>query len=77
MADTFQDFNIDFFKFKELRVYGSTEYLADNQKKYRQVFNRSETSYIYAEITLFNKLFDENISKMKIKFTACVSQIFR
>ena len=59
MAETFQDSNIEFFKFKELRVYGSTEYLADNQKKYRQVFNRAETSYIYAEITLFNKLFDE------------------
>ena len=59
MAEIYQDSNVDFFKFKELRVYGSTEYLADNQKKYRQVFDRSETSYIYAEITLFNKLFDE------------------
>jgi SpoVK/Ycf46/Vps4 family AAA+-type ATPase len=46
------------FKFRELKVYASTEWLADNKKKYRQVFDRYETSYIYAELSLYNKFFD-------------------
>lgn len=47
------------YKFKELKVYASTEWLADNKKKYRQVFDRYEVSYIYAELSFHNKLFDE------------------
>ena len=46
------------YKFKELKVYSSTEYLDENKKKYRQVFDSSQTSYIYAELSFFNKLFD-------------------
>ncbi|MBC7774736.1 MAG: AAA family ATPase [Phycisphaerae bacterium] len=46
------------WKFKELKIYSSTEWLADNKKKYRQVFDRLETSYIYAELSFFNKQFD-------------------
>lgn len=45
-------------KFRELRIYSSTEWLADNKKKYRQVFERWETSYVYAELSFYNKLFD-------------------
>jgi SpoVK/Ycf46/Vps4 family AAA+-type ATPase len=46
------------FKFRELKIYGSTEWLADNKKKYRQVFDRYETSYVYAELSIYNKYFD-------------------
>jgi SpoVK/Ycf46/Vps4 family AAA+-type ATPase len=46
------------WKFRELKVYASTEWLADNKKKYRQVFDRYETTYVYAELSFFNKLFD-------------------
>lgn len=46
------------FKFRELKVYASTEWLADNKKKYRQVFDRYETTYIYAELSFYNKMFD-------------------
>jgi len=46
------------FKFRELKVYASTEWLADNKKKYRQVFDRFEITYVYAELSFFNKLFD-------------------
>ncbi len=46
------------FKFRELKIYGSTEWLADNKKKYRQVFDRYETSYVYAELSFYNKYFD-------------------
>ena len=47
------------FKFRELKVYASTEWLADNKKKYRQVFDRYETSYVYAELSFYNKRFDD------------------
>ncbi len=46
------------FKFKELKVYASTEWLADNKKKYRQVYDRLEASYVYAELSFYNKYFD-------------------
>jgi SpoVK/Ycf46/Vps4 family AAA+-type ATPase len=46
------------FKFRELKAYSSTEWLADNKKKYRQVFDRYEVSYIYAELSFHNKNFD-------------------
>ena len=58
MTEILRENNTEYYKFKELKVYSSTEYLAGNQKKYRQVFNRNETAYVYAEISLFNKLFD-------------------
>lgn len=47
------------YKFKELKCYASTEWLIDNQKKYRQVFDRFEVSYIYAELSFINKMYDE------------------
>jgi SpoVK/Ycf46/Vps4 family AAA+-type ATPase len=46
------------WKFKEIKIYSSTEWLADNKKKYRQVFDRLETTYIYAELAFYNKYFD-------------------
>ena len=46
------------YKFRELKVYSSTEWLADNKKKYRQVFDRYEITYVYAELSFYNKLFD-------------------
>ncbi|HNL40147.1 MAG TPA: AAA family ATPase, partial [Saprospiraceae bacterium] len=46
------------WKFRELKVYASTEWLADNKKKYRQVFDRHETTYVYAELSFYNKSFD-------------------
>ena len=47
------------YKFKELKVYASTEWLADNKKKYRQVYDRLEASYVYAELSFYNKWFDQ------------------
>ena len=46
------------YKFKELKVYASTEWLAENKKRYRQVYDRPDTSFIYAELSLYNRLFD-------------------
>jgi SpoVK/Ycf46/Vps4 family AAA+-type ATPase len=47
------------YKFKDLKVYSSTEWLADGKKKYRTVFENIETTYLYCELSFYNKLFDE------------------
>ena len=59
MAESYKYPDFKKYKFRELKVYASTEWLADNKKKYRQVFDRYETTYIYAELSFYNKLFDE------------------
>jgi SpoVK/Ycf46/Vps4 family AAA+-type ATPase len=59
MSDAYNQSDEKNFKFRELKVYSSTEWLADNKKKYRQVFDRYETTYIYAEFSMYNKLFDK------------------
>ncbi len=46
------------WKFRDLKIYSSTEWLADNKKKYRQVFDRYETNHVYAELSFYNKRFD-------------------
>jgi len=59
MAESYQSPASKKYKFRELKVYASTEWLADNKKKYRQVFDRYETTYVYAELSFYNKRFDE------------------
>ncbi len=58
MAESYKFPSTKNYKFRELKVYASTEWLADNKKKYRQVFDRYETTYVYAELSFYNKLFD-------------------
>lgn len=55
------------YKFRELKCYSSTEWLYDNQKKYRQVFDRYEVGYIYAELSFINKLYDEGDWQARIE----------
>jgi hypothetical protein len=47
------------YKFYTIKVFGSTENLYRNVKKYRRMFDASECRYIYSEVALYNKLFDE------------------
>lgn len=47
------------FKLKGLKVFGSKENLFFNEKKYRKVFDETESRYIYCEFAFYNKLFDE------------------
>jgi len=54
------------YKFKSLNIYASTEWLANNAKKYRQVFNENETSYVYAELSFINKQFDQKNWEIKV-----------
>ncbi len=58
MAESYKFPESKNYKFRELKVYASTEWLADNKKKYRQVFDRYNTTYVYAELSFYNKLFD-------------------
>lgn len=55
------------YKFKELKVYASTEWLADGKKKYQRVFEASQVGYLYTEFTFYNKLFDERSWKTKVE----------
>lgn len=40
--------------FRNMKVYSSIEWLADNKKKYRSVFDKNESTYIYTEFSFFN-----------------------
>lgn len=57
------------FKFKSLKVYASTEWLADNKKKYRQVFYKKDVSFLYIELALINKKFDIENWDIALKLT--------
>lgn len=57
-------------KFKALKTYASTEWLAESKKKYRQVFDKNELTYVYAEFSFFNKLFDEEDWHAEIQLKA-------
>ncbi len=46
------------YKIKDLKVYSSTEYISENRKRYRMVFDKLELSYVYAELSFYNKSFD-------------------
>jgi SpoVK/Ycf46/Vps4 family AAA+-type ATPase len=55
------------YKFKSLKVFGSVENLYENEKKYRKVFDEQECKYIYGDLTIFNKLFDEKDWDLDVK----------
>jgi SpoVK/Ycf46/Vps4 family AAA+-type ATPase len=61
-----KDKNFVNYKFNDLKVYGSTEWLADGKKKYQTVFEASDLAYLYAELSFYNKLFDEKPWKVKV-----------
>ncbi len=55
------------YGFKDLSIYSSTEWLADNKKKYRQVFEESQVRYIYVDLILINKLFDRESWEIELE----------
>jgi SpoVK/Ycf46/Vps4 family AAA+-type ATPase len=67
MANTEEKAEVSYFKYHELKLYSSTEWLADNRKKYRQVFDRHNTSYIYAELSFHNKMFDRDSWEVQVE----------
>ncbi|MCK5029479.1 MAG: AAA family ATPase [Bacteroidales bacterium] len=58
------------YKYKSLRVFSSSEWMVDSTKKYRRVFDKSEISYLRAELSFYNKKFDEEDWKAKVRFKA-------
>jgi SpoVK/Ycf46/Vps4 family AAA+-type ATPase len=54
------------YKFKDMKVYSSDEWMANATKKYRTVFDRAETTYLRTEFSFYNKLFDEQDWTAKI-----------
>jgi SpoVK/Ycf46/Vps4 family AAA+-type ATPase len=56
------------FKFKDLKVHGTNEWLQNSQKKYRQVFDAQTVKYIYCELLLHNLLFDKEDWSVNINF---------
>ena len=63
------------FKFKNLFVYSSDEWMANSTKRYRTVFDKAETTYLRFELALFNKLFDEGdwTAKVSVRCEEIVS----
>ncbi|MCU0352794.1 MAG: AAA family ATPase [Cytophagales bacterium] len=62
------------YKFRSLKTYGSTESFDGDTKKYRTVFENQETTYLYVELSLYNKLFDEADWKASLQFKCfCIS----
>ncbi len=47
------------YAFQDIKTYADTEWLANNRKRYRQVFDEGEVSYIYVELSLVNKAFEQ------------------
>lgn len=58
------------YKFKDIKVYSSDEWMANSTKKYRTVFDRMETTYMRTEFSFYNKLFDEQDWNAKITLKA-------
>jgi SpoVK/Ycf46/Vps4 family AAA+-type ATPase len=58
------------YKFRDLKTYASTETFEGDSKKYRRVFENKETTYIYCELSFYNKLFDEEEWSTRIALKA-------
>ena len=56
------------YKVKDIKVFGSKENLYHDQKKYRKVYDQSESRYLYCELSFYNKLFDEKEWEADLKF---------
>jgi len=50
----------EYFKFKELRVYGSLESLFQGARRYRFVFDETDASYVNIELSFYNLLYAED-----------------
>ena len=60
MSDTNQTGQVTAkYKFNDMKIYSSDEWMAGSTKKYRRVFDRFETTYMRVEFSFYNKLFDE------------------
>lgn len=61
------------FLFRNIKLYGSTEWLANNQKKYQTVYDVSSVQYIYCELSLFNLQFSREDWELDLQLL-CVNE---
>ncbi len=61
------------YLFRNIKIYGSTEWLAENKKKYRSVFDESESSYVYCEFSFFNLNFKKKDWNLNLHLK-CIDQ---
>jgi SpoVK/Ycf46/Vps4 family AAA+-type ATPase len=61
------------FLFRNIKLYGSTEWLANNQKKYRTVYDVSDVQYIYCELSLFNLQFSREDWELDLQLK-CINE---
>ncbi|MBK9285880.1 MAG: AAA family ATPase [Sphingobacteriaceae bacterium] len=54
------------YKFKGLLTFCNNEWMANNLKRYRVSFDKAEIDYIRVELSIYNKLFDEEDWKAKV-----------
>ena len=62
--------NQNSYKFRDLKVFGPADPLAEGKRKYQTVLEEIDTTYIYAELSLFNKKFDEEEWTVKVNLKA-------
>lgn len=68
-ADAVEGEGDENYKFKDLRFSRTTEQLIANETKYRKVFDISELTGIYVELSVYNKKFDESYWEAEIEVT--------
>ncbi|MCB0735095.1 MAG: AAA family ATPase [Bacteroidetes bacterium] len=61
------------YQFNDIRTYGSTEWLADNKKKYRSVYDKSECGYVYCEFSFINLQYKRKDWPLKLRLK-CVDE---
>lgn len=63
------------YKFKGLKTYSSTEWLAHGSKKYRKVFLSNDVDYLYFEFSIYNLLYGKEDWNAKFDITCYKKEI--
>ncbi|MCS6917275.1 MAG: AAA family ATPase [Chitinophagales bacterium] len=58
------------YKFRDLKIFGAPEPLADSKRKYQTVLEEQTTTFVYAELSLYNKKFDEENWTIRVHLKA-------
>ncbi|HEY3250028.1 MAG TPA: AAA family ATPase, partial [Ignavibacteria bacterium] len=58
------------YKFKDIKVHSTQEWLFGLQKKYRTVFDAAKIKYIYVELSFYNLFFDKDDWSITVNFKA-------
>ncbi len=58
----------DKYKLKSLDFFVNEEWMLDSKRKYRKIFDKNEIDYLFFELKIYNKLFDEEDWKGVFKF---------